>query len=134
MEQQIQGRDRQSREQQARGTVREQKPERERLSGPGLLARAVQEGASLLEMPPARLEELAALVGNQGMAALLERQALPVEEASFTVPEAAETEPFSLPETEPVLTAQPPVLTEGESGGRAFDPAGLAFGGGGAYG
>ena len=86
----------------------------------------MQEGASLLEMPPRRLEELAGLVGNQGMTALLEQQALPLEQAPFTLPPEVRTEPFSVPEGEAVLTAEPPVLTAGPAGGRAFDPAGLA--------
>lgn len=98
------------------------------------MARAALEGASLLEMPPARLEELAALLGNQGMAALLEQQSLPLEETRFALPEAAQTEPFPVPECDPALAPEPPVLTVGESGGRAFDPAGLSYGGGGAYG
>ena len=134
MEQQIQGRDRQSPEQQTRETVRTPQPERERLSGAGILARALQAGAPLLEMPPQRLEELAALIGNQEMEELLEQRALPLEQTQFTLPGKAETTPFLVPENNPVLTAEPTVLTVGESGGRAFDPAGLSFGGGGAYG
>ena len=134
MEQQIQGRDRQSPEQQTRETVRTPQPERERLSGAGILARALQAGAPLLEMPPQRLEELAALIGNQEMEALLEQRALPLEQVSFTLPPEVQTEPFSVPEGETVPTAEPPALTAGPAGGRAFDPAGLSFGGGGAYG
>ena len=85
-------------------------------------------------MPPRRLEELAALVGNQEMMALLERQACPLQETRFTLPPAEQTEPFPVPESEAVRTAEPPALTEGESGGRAFDPAALTYEGGGAYG
>lgn len=92
------------------------------------------EGASLLDMPPQRLEELAALVGNQSMAALLEQQALPLEEISFLLPEPVETIPYPVPDTEPVPTAQPPALTAGETAGRAFDPAGLVYEGGTAHG
>ena len=126
MEQQIQGRDRQHQEEQAPRAAQVRTAERERLSAPGQLARAALEGASLLEMPPARLEELAAWLGNQGMADLLERQALPLEEARFPLPQAVETQPFPVPEDAPVPTAQPPSLTAGEPGGRAFDPAQLA--------
>ena len=77
-------------------------------------------------MPPGRLEELAAWLGNQGMADLLERQALPLEEARFPLPQAVETQPFPVPEDAPVPTAQPPSLTAGEPGSRAYDPAQLA--------
>lgn len=73
-------------------------------------------------------------MGNQGMGALLERQGLPVEETRFTLPPAVETEPFPVPESGPVRTAEPPALTDGGVGGRAFDPAALAQEGGGAYG
>ena len=102
-------------------------PERERLAGPGLTAQALLAGASLLEMPPTRLEELAALVGNQGMVSLLEQQALPLEETWFPLPAPVQTVPFSVPESSPLLTAEPFSLTAEEHGGRAFDPAGLAY-------
>ena len=125
MEQQIQGRDRQRLEEQTSRAPEARKPERERLSGPGQLARAALEGASLLEMPPERLEELAVLLGNQGMTELLEGQALPASEAWFAMPQAVETAPFPVPADSPVPTAAPPDLTAGEYGGRAFDPAGL---------
>ena len=133
MEQQIQERDRQRPEEQTRRTPEARQPERERLVGPGQVARAALEEVSLLEMPPARLEELAALMGNQGMVALLEQQSLPLEETWFTLPEAAQTEPFPVPACDPALAPELPALTAGE-GGRAFDPAGLSYGGGGAYG
>lgn len=103
-----------------------QTPERERLSGPGQVAQAVLEGASLLDMPPQRLEELAALMGNQGMASLLEQQSLPLAQVSFSLPPQAETTPYPVPETGPVPTVQPPAL-RGEAAGRAFDPAGLVY-------
>ena len=77
-------------------------------------------------MPPARLEELAAWLGNQGMAQLLERQALPVEETRLTLPEPAQTRPFPVPEGRQLLTASLPELAAQEGAGRAFDPAGLA--------
>lgn len=102
-------------------------PEREWLSAAGHLMQAVAEGQSLLELPPLRLEELAALVGNQEMAALLEQQSLPLEETSFSLPEAPETTPFPVPDTGPVPTVQPPALTDGAWSGRAFDPAGLSY-------
>ena len=80
----------------------------------------------------ARLEELAAVLGNQYMEALLEGQALPVEETWFTLPEQVDTEPFPVPQTGPLLMGEAPGLTGGDSG-RAFDPAGLLYGGGGAF-
>ena len=91
------------------------------------MAQAVLEGASLLDIPPQRLEELAALVGNQGMVSLLEQQALPLEQVSFSLPQQAETTPYPVPETGPVPTVQPPALTGGQAAGRAFDPAGLVY-------
>lgn len=85
-------------------------------------------GVSLLDMPPQHLEELAAVVGNQGMAALLEQQALPLEEVSFSLPsQSVDTIPFSVPETEPVPIVELPALTAEETGGRAFDSAGLVY-------
>ena len=92
---------------------------------PGLLARAALEGVSLLEMPPAGLEELAALLGNQGMKELLERQALPVEEARLPPLFGVETVPFPVPEGSPPPTAPFPGPPAEEYGGRAFDPAAL---------
>lgn len=83
-------------------------------------------------MPPERLEELAAVLGNQHMEALLKAQALPVEETWFTLPEQVDTEPFPVPQAEPPLMARSVDLTGGDSG-RAFDPAGLLYGGGGAF-
>ena len=132
MEQQIQGRDRQRPEEPALREQTAPQLERARLSGPGLLAKALQEGAPLLEMPPERLAELAAVLGNQYMEALLEGQALPVEEAAFNLPGQADTEPFPVPQAEPPLMARSVDLTGG-AGGRAFDPAGLLYGGGGAF-
>ena len=125
-EQQIQGRDRQAPEDQTRSAPEIRTPERARLSAPGLLARAALEGVSLLEMPPARLEELAAWLGNQGMAKLLEQQALPLEQTRLPPLQALETRPFPVPEGSPVPTAPPPSLAAEVAGGRAFDPAGLA--------
>lgn len=127
MEQQTQGRELQKTEQAARKETEPRTPERERLRGPGQVAQAVLAGVSLLEMPPQRLEELATLVGNQGMASLLAQQALPFQKVSFSLPPPAETTPYPVPETDPVLTVQPPTLTEGGAAGRAFDPAGLVY-------
>ena len=128
MEQQTQGKERQQRPaEQDRTQTAVRQPERERLSSPGQLALAALEGVSLFEMPPARLETLAALLGNQGMQSLLEQQALPLEEARFTVPGALQTTPFPVPgDASPAVTA-PPSLPAGNSGGRAFDPAGLVY-------
>lgn len=127
MEQQTQGRERQKAEQPAHRETEHRTPERERLSGPGLTAQAILEGASLWEMPPQHLEELASLVGNQSMASLLEQQALPLTQFSFSLPQQAETNPYPVPETGPVPTVQPPALTGDEGAGRAFDPAGLVY-------
>lgn len=86
------------------------------------------EGVSLLDMPPQRLEELAALVGNQSMASLLEQQALPWEAVTFSLPaQPVESAPYPVPETVPVPTVHPPALTAGETAGRAFDPAELVY-------
>ena len=128
MEQQTQqGRERQRPEEQHTARTRERNPERERLSGPGQLAQALMAGVSLLDLPPLRLEELAALMGNQGMADLLEQQSIPLEETRFTLPEPVGTTPWPVPETELILSDPPPDLTAGEQGGRAFDPAGLVY-------
>lgn len=128
-QQQTQNRERQKTERPSRKEAERRTPERERLAGPGLTAQAVLEGAPLWELPPQRLEELAALVGNQGMAALLEGQSLPLEEVPFDLPPEAETAPYPVPDSGPVRTVQPPELA-GETAGRAFDPAGLVYGGG----
>ncbi|WP_417043672.1 hypothetical protein [Dysosmobacter sp.] len=127
MEQQPQGRDRQRAEKPTQRETEHQTPERERLAEPGLTAQALLEGVSLLELPPQRLEELAALVGNQGMASLLEQQAIPLEEVPFSLPAPVDTVPFSVPESPSVRAAEPPGLTAESHGGRAFDPAGLAY-------
>ena len=91
-----------------------------------MLLRAALEGASLLEMPPARLEELASLLGNQGMEALLQQQALPAETCTFSLPPDLETVPFPVPGDAPALTG-PPAGLAAEATGRAFDPAGLSY-------
>ena len=91
------------------------------------MAQALMAGLSLLELPPLRLEELAALMGNQGMADLLEQQSIPLEETRFTLPEPVETTPWPVPETELMLSDPPLDLTAGEQGGRAFDPVGLVY-------
>ena len=126
VEQQIREREQQSQEPQNREERESLQPEQERLSGSGQVARAVLEGVSLLEMPPLRLEELAALVGNGEMVALLERQMLPLAETRFSLPKALETAPFPVPDVAALLTQPPTGLSEGEQGGRAFDPAGLS--------
>lgn len=127
MEQQTLEREAQSGEKESRQNPEYRSPERERLSSPGQLIRGVLEGGSLLEMPPGRLEELAALVGNQGMAELLERQFLPLEQTRFTLPTETETAPYPVPEWGQSLTAQPPDLPVHEPAGPAFDPAGLVY-------
>lgn len=106
-------------------------PERERLSDAALTARAALEGAPLWELPPRRLEELAGWLGNQGMNALLEACYPSPEEAAFALPaDEPATEPFPVPEG-PAGAAEPPRgLTAAEPDLRAFDPAGLADGGG----
>lgn len=126
-QQQTQDRERQKTEQTAQRENGRQTPQRERLSGPGQLAQALMEGASLFEMPPQRLEELATLVGNQGMAALLEQQSLPLAETSFALPPEVETTPYPVPDPGPIQTVQPPAPAGAEAGGRAFDPAGLVY-------
>lgn len=96
-------------------------PDREVFSQPSFAGALDQ---ALLELPPLRLEELAALVGNP---AVLEQQFLPLEETHFSLPEAPETAPFPVPDIGPVPTAQPPTLTDGAWSGRTFDPAGLSY-------
>ena len=127
MEQQTLGRETQGRQERTRENPEVWTPERERLSGPAQLAKGVLEGLPLLEMPPARLKDLAALVGNQEMAALLERQSLPLEQTRFTLPRGGETVPCPVPESGQVLTVPPPALPAEEVTGRAFDPAGLVY-------
>ena len=110
-------------------------PERERISGAGQAARAVLAGATLWELPPARLEELAGWLGNQGMNALLEDEAPASAQAGFLPPDGeVETVPFPVPEW-PAETVKPPVeLAVETAAGRAFDPAGLTAEGGGPHG
>ena len=101
-------------------------PERESLTTAGLAARAVLAGVPLWELPPDSLEELAGRLGNQEMAALLERRGPAAEETAFRLPpEELETAPFPVPE-EPAQLVQPSAgLTAGEGMTAAFDPAGL---------
>lgn len=127
MEQQTLGRESQSREERSRERLEVRTPERARLSGPGQLARGVLEGLSPLEMAPARLKELAALVGNQEMTDLLERQSLPLEQTRFTLPQDVACTPYPVPELGQVLTVSPPTLPAEEVTGRSFDPAGLVY-------
>ena len=91
-----------------------------------LAARAVLAGVPLWELPPDSLEELAGRLGNQEMAALLERRGPAAEETAFRLPpEELETAPFPVPE-EPAQLVQPPAgLTAGEGRTAAFDPVGL---------
>ena len=97
----------------------------ERVAQTGHTAQALLQGAPMLDLPPARLEELAGWLGNSGMAALLAAQGPPLEEAELRFPTGeADTEPFPVPETAPALT-EPPMALAGPVSGRAFDPAGL---------
>lgn len=121
------GRESQSREERSRELPEARIPERARLSGPGQLARGVLEGLSLLEMPPDRLTELAALVGNQEMADLLEGQSLPLEQTRFTLPQDVACTPYLVPEPSQVPTVSPPALPAEEVTGRGSDPAGLVY-------
>ena len=83
-------------------------------------------GVPLWELPPDSLEELAGRLGNQEMAALLERRGPAAEETSFRMPEGElETEPFPVPESPGPLLDAPQGLTAQESPGPAFDPANL---------
>lgn len=75
--------------------------------------------------------ELAGLLGNQGMQELLDRQSLPLIQLPFVLPPPVETAPFAVPEDLVPETMAPPALPAEGTGGRAFDPAGLAQGGGG---
>lgn len=127
MEQQTQGRGHQKTEQPAPREREHRNPERERLTGPSLVAQAVLEGGSLWDLPPQKLEELAALMGNQGMVSLLEQQGLLLNEISFSLPQPVESTPYPVPEMGPVPVVQPPTLVSGEGAGRAFDPAGLVY-------
>ena len=83
-------------------------------------------GVPLWELPPDSLEELAGRLGNQEMAALVERRGAMAEEVSFHLPPGElETAPFPVPE-EPAQLVRPPAgLTAGEGMTAAFDPAGL---------
>ena len=79
-----------------------------RLSDAGLTARLALEGVSLLDLPPQRLEELAGVIGNSGMLALLELQAPPVEEARFQLPgQEPGTAPFQVPSGLSLSLVQP---------------------------
>lgn len=83
-------------------------PERERLGSVGQTARAVLAGASLWTLPPARLEELAGWMGNQGMNDLLAAQAPPLERVWLQLPgDGPETVPFPVPEGAPATTEPP---------------------------
>lgn len=128
MDQQTQSRDRQRPEEQAAKAPETRSPERKTRSGPAQLAQAILAGVPLLDMPPARLGELAALVGNQGMGDLLEAQQMfPLEQTQFTLPEAIESRPCPVPELSPLMAAPVQLLSGTESAGRAFDPAGLVY-------
>ena len=118
-----------TRQEQASQTRR--KPERARLAEAEQTARAVLEGAPVWEIPPARLEELAGWLGNQGMNEMVEAQSPPLEEVRFAPPAGEPgTVPFPVPETAVSVVAPPPGLTV-SAVSRAFDPAGLAMAGGG---
>ena len=84
-------------------------------------------GASLLDMPPARLEELAGFVGNSAMGALLEAQRPPMETAAFQVPDREpDTTPFPVPEGQLPVLPETAGLTRTPSPNVAADPAALA--------
>lgn len=135
MEQQSQEKARQTEQTRQTEDRTSRTPERERISSAGYVMRAALEGASLLDMPPARLEELAGWIGNQNMAALLEAQAGPVALTRFVPPgPEPETAPIPVPEITPQLTRPPQTLTAGGVTGRALQPSRLAFPGGGYHG
>lgn len=136
MEQQSQERARQTERTRQTEERTDRTPERERIGGASYVVQAALEGASLLDMPPARLEELARWIGNQNMAALLEAQAGPVELTRFVPPgPEPETAPIPVPDgITPQLTQPPQDLMAGGVAGRALQPAGLAFPGGGYHG
>lgn len=94
------------------------------------------EGTSLLDMPPARLEELAGWIGNQNMAALLEAQAGPMEHTEFRFPGPEPgTDPIPVPDgTSPQMIQAPQDLTAGGAAGQPLQTAALAFPGGGYHG
>ena len=128
MDQQTLGRESQGQKEQiTRRAPENRAPERAYLSGPEQLPQGVLAGLPLLEMPPERLERLAALVGNQGMSELLERQSLPLEQTRFTLPREVGTAPYPVPETGVPLGAPPLTLPTGGQEGRAFDPGGLVY-------
>ena len=78
-------------------------------------------------MPPERIEEFASLVGNRTMTELLSAQGPALEKGGVSLPEGEpDTAAFSVPQLEPALAE--PVETAGETGGAAFDPAGLRAG------
>ena len=117
MEQHSQAQERQTARQEdlQREETSQRNPERETLAAAGLTARALLAGAPLWDLPPANLEELAARLGNQEMAALVERQGPAAEETAFHLPpEELETAPFSVPGL--AAPAEPTA---------AFDPANL---------
>lgn len=108
-----------------------QAPERARLAGAGYTLRGVLAGENLYDLPPARLEELAMWLGNQNMAALLERQARPPGLTEFVPPEGEpDTAPVPVSGEARVLPGPPQNLTVAEVTVRAFDPAVTAEGGG----
>ena len=128
MEQHSQAQERQTARQEdlQREETSQRNPERETLAAAGLTARALLAGASLWDLPPANLEELAARLGNQEMAALVERQGPAAEETAFHLPpEELETAPFSVPEPQAQLTRPPEGLAAPAEPTAAFDPANL---------
>lgn len=133
MDQQIQERGPQTQEQEQLQKTQAPQPERERLTAAAQLLQSALDGVSLLEMPPGRLAELAGLLGNQGMQELLDRQGLPLQEEAFVLPPPVQTAPLAVPGDLVPEAVSPPALTAGAWRGRAFDPAGLAQGGGAAY-
>lgn len=114
-------------EQKLRPTDRESRtPERDRLETAAQAARLVLAGLAPEELEPRRLEDLAAVMGNSAMAALMAaRYEEPAQTSFLMPPEETGTPPCPVPETAPE-TAQPMALTAQMPVLRAFDPAGLS--------
>ena len=94
------------------------------MSQVGLLAQAALEGMTLLDAPPQTLEELAGLVGNTAMQALLDAQTPQPEEFFFSLPEGEpDTVPLQVPAMELAL-ARPAELAGAPEGNGAFSAQG----------
>ena len=78
----------------------------------------------LLDAPPQTLEEMAGLVGNTAMQALLDAQTPQPEEISFSLPAGEpDTVPLQVPAMEPAL-ARPVELAGAPEGSGAFSAQG----------